>query len=123
MTTIVVILLATLINWVVAWRRYVTAARQRKVAEAELPRLPVSALPAGSIIAYVSLYRAPGDGTDARHSFSVTVAPDDADTPRLMVHTDEASRPVDADAEPATYHAAAALIAALVAAIDTPLVE
>ena len=121
--TVVVTIGGTLICGLVAWRRYVTAARQRKATEAELPRLTVPALPAGSVIATVSLYRAPGDGTDALHCLSVTVAPADADTPRLMVHTDDASRPVDAAAEPEVHAAAAALVAALMDAADSPLAE
>ena len=39
MTTVVITLAALLINGVVAWRRYVIAARHLKDAEAELQRL------------------------------------------------------------------------------------
>ena len=84
-----------------------------------------SALPPGTTAAHVTLYHAHGDGTNVVHSITVRVKPDAAGVPRLTVSAlgDVEPRPVDAEAEPDTYAAAVALLAALQDAVASPLTE
>ena len=82
-----------------------------------------SGLPTGTTVAHVTLYHAPGDGTDEVHSITVRVKPDAAGVPRLTVSAlgDVEPRLVDADVQPDTYQAAVTLLAALQDAVASPL--
>ncbi len=115
-------------------RRAAVLAALSTAAGAALPTVAladaapdVPSLPAGMTLGHLSLYHAPADGPDGWRSLTIRIEPDAAGVPRLRLlqprddlsldemldPTIDSTRPVDADAEPELYHAAAVLIAAL----------